>query len=109
MDFNPFRTPQPVCCSPSSDESIPAQQKPPQASPSSPRDPQNGAKPPQKPTSLAGVVHQDDLGEEAARGAVDDAVDGAEQRAPGLVVEHDHHARVGQLVGVHFGLAPATK
>lgn len=64
---------------------------------------------PAAPTPLAGIVHQDDLGEQAARGAGEHAVHGAQQGAPGLVVEHDDHTGVWELLRVHFGLAPAKK
>lgn len=37
--------------------------------------------------------------------AVDDTVDGAEQGAPRLVVEHNHYTGVGEIVRVHLGLA----
>lgn len=37
--------------------------------------------------------------------AVDDTVDGAEQGAPRLVVEHDHYTGVGEIVRVHLRLA----
>lgn len=71
--------------------------------------PSAGSRPLPAPTSLAGVVHQDDFGEQAVRRAVDNAVHGAEQSTPGFVVKHDHHACVGQFVGVDFCLAPAQK
>lgn len=56
-------------------------------------------------TSLAGVVHQQDLEQQMSGGAVNDAVDRPQQRAPGLVVEHDNDAGVGQLIWVNLGLA----
>ena len=39
-----------------------------------------------------------------SRGAVDDTVDGAQQSAPCLVVEHNHNAGVWEVVRVHLGL-----
>lgn len=56
-------------------------------------------------TFVAEVVHQDDLGDELRRRAVEDAVDGPQQRRPALVVERDDDAGVGQLLGVQLPLA----
>jgi hypothetical protein len=42
-------------------------------------------------TCSAGVVHHDDLGEQACGGGVQDAVHGSEEGGPGLVVEHYDH------------------
>ena len=47
-------------------------------------------------TLVAVVIHQDDLGDEAGRRAVQDAVDGPEERGPALVVEGDDDAGVGE-------------
>lgn len=60
-------------------------------------------------TSFAGVIDEDDLLEHVARGAVDDAVHGAQQRAPGLVVEHNNNAGCGQVVCIHLRLTPASQ
>lgn len=60
-------------------------------------------------TSLAGVVHQDNLLQERVRGAVDDRVDGPQQRAPRLVVEHDDHAGAGKVVWIQLVLAPSER
>lgn len=46
-------------------------------------------------TSVAEVIHQDDLCNQAVGSAVDDAVDGAQERSPALVMEGDDDARVG--------------
>lgn len=56
-------------------------------------------------TSLAGIVHEHDLHEQVSGGAVDDAVDGPQQGAPGLIVKDDHNAGVGHVVGIHLGFA----
>lgn len=53
-------------------------------------------------TSLAGVVHEHDLHQQVSGGAVDDAVDGAQQGAPGLVVKDNHNAGAGHVVGIHL-------
>ena len=45
-------------------------------------------------THVGGVVDEDDLVEERRGRAVDDRVHSAQQSAPRLVVEHDHHRRV---------------
>ena len=54
----------------------------------------------------AAVVHEDDLIEEIIGGAVEDAVDGAQEHGEGLVVEGNHDAGAGQLGAVvRLGLA----
>ena len=58
-------------------------------------------------TFVAEVVDQDDLGHELRGRAVEDAVDGPQQRRPALVVERDDDAGVGQLLGVQL-LSAAT-
>lgn len=60
-------------------------------------------------TSLAGIVDEDDLLQHVPRGAVDDTVHRPQQRAPGLVVEHDDNARRGKVVCVHLRLAPTNQ
>lgn len=54
-------------------------------------------------TSLAGVVHEHDLHEQVSGGAVNDAVDGAQQGAPGLIVKDNHNAGAGHVIGIHLG------
>lgn len=54
-------------------------------------------------TSLAGVVHQHDLHKQLSGRAVNDAVDGAQQGAPGLIVKDNHNAGVGHVIGIHLG------
>lgn len=56
-------------------------------------------------TSVAEVVHQDDLGDEVLRRAAGDTVYGPEQRRPALVVEGDDDAGVGQFLQVQLLLA----
>ena len=41
--------------------------------------------------------------------AVDDRVDCAQQCAPGLVVEHDHHAGAREIVWIQLVLAPVQQ
>lgn len=60
-------------------------------------------------TSLAGIVHQDYLLQECVRRAVDDRVDRSQQRAPGLVVEHDDHAGAGKVIWIQLVLAPSER
>lgn len=60
-------------------------------------------------TFVAEVVHQDDLCDEPRRGAVEDAVDGPQQRRPALVVEGDDDAGVGQLLRVQLLFTAAHK
>lgn len=55
-------------------------------------------------TSLAGVVDQHDLHKQVSGRAVDDTVDGPQQRAPSLVVKHNDNAGVGKVVWVDFSL-----
>lgn len=59
------------------------------------------------PTSVTEVIHQHDLGDQLRRGAVQHAVDGAEQGGPALVVEGDDDAGVGQCLQV--ALADAAR
>ena len=51
-------------------------------------------------------THQDDLVEQGPGRPVDDGVDRPEEGGPGLVVEDDHDAGVGQRRRVRLGLAP---
>lgn len=60
-------------------------------------------------TSLAGIVHQDNLLQECVWRAVDDRVDRSQQRAPGLVVEHDDHAGAGKVIWIQLVLAPSER
>lgn len=53
-------------------------------------------------TSLAGIVHEHDLHEQVSGGAVNDAEDGAQQGAPGLIVKDNHNAGVGHVIGIHL-------
>ena len=64
--------------------------------------------PPQLPQHYAGIVHQDDLGQEMRWRPVDHTVDRPEERGPGLVVEDDDDWGAGQVVGVnlHILLTP---
>ncbi len=59
-------------------------------------------------TFVAEVVHEDDLGDELRRRAVEDAVNGAQQRRPALVMEGDDDAGVGKIFCVQLGLTAAT-
>ena len=61
------------------------------------------------PTSLAGVVHQQDLQQQVAGRACDDAVHRPQQGAPRLVVEHDHDAGGREVVGEHLALTPGRE
>lgn len=63
---------------------------------------------PLTPTSLAGIIDQDDFSKQVMRRAVYNAVHRPKQSAPGFVVEHDDHACVRELVRVDFCLAPAN-
>ena len=62
-------------------------------------------------TALAGVVDEDDFVEEVTWRAVDDAVNGAQECRPRLVVEDDDDAgvRVRAHVRVLFALAPVNQ
>lgn len=60
-------------------------------------------------TSLAGIVHQDNLLQECVWRAVDDRVDRSQQRAPGLVVEHDDHAGAGKVIWIQLVLTPSER
>lgn len=57
--------------------------------------------------SVTEVIHQHDLGDQLRWGAVQHAVDGAEQGGPALVVEGDDDAGVGQCLQV--ALADAVR
>ena len=70
-----------------------------------PQRPNPPALTPLPPTSLAGVVHQQDLQQQAAWRAADGAVHGAQEGAPGLVVEHYDDAGCGEVIRVHLRLA----
>ncbi len=60
-----------------------------------------------KRTALAGVVDEEDLADEAPRRPVHHRLDGAHQRRPGLVVEHDDDRRGRQPFHVKVqSLAP---
>lgn len=60
-------------------------------------------------TSLAGVVHQDNLLQKRVWRAVDDRVDGSQQRAPRLVVEDDDDAGAGKVIWIQLVLAPSER
>lgn len=60
-------------------------------------------------TSLAGIVHQDNLLQERVRRAVDDRVDSSQQRAPRLVVEHNDYAGAGQVIWIQLVLTPSER
>ena len=49
----------------------------------------------------AGIVHQHDLLHEMLWAAVEDGIHGPPERAPSLIVEDDHHAGGGELLGRH--------
>ena len=59
-------------------------------------------------THVGEVVDEDDLLEQLGRRAVQDAVHGAEQHGPRLVVEAHHHAGVRQHAPVLQVQAPAS-
>lgn len=56
------------------------------------------------PTSFTCIIDEHNLHKQDSGGAVDDAVHGPQQGAPGFVVKHDDDAGVGQVVWVHLGL-----
>lgn len=58
-------------------------------------------------TLVAEVVDEHDLGQELRRRAVQDAVNGAEERRPALVVEGDDDAGVGEVFGIQLRLTAA--
>lgn len=60
-------------------------------------------------TSLTGIVHQNNLLQQRVGGAVDDGVDGSQQRAPRLVVEYNHHAGTREIIRVELVLAPTRR
>ena len=60
-------------------------------------------------TSFAGVINEDYLLQECVWRAVNDRVDGAQQSAPGLVVEHDHHAGARKIIWIQLVLATAQE
>lgn len=53
-------------------------------------------------TSIAVVIHQNDLGNQVIRSSVYDAVDGAEKRTPALVMERDDDTGVGEILQVQL-------
>ena len=58
---------------------------------------------------VAEVIHEDDLMQQLGRRAIDDAVDGAHQRGPTLVVEDDDHRRARQVHWVIPVLTPVER
>lgn len=62
-----------------------------------------------KPTSLTGIVHQDDFRKQAVRRAIYNAVHGPKQSTPCFVVKHNNYTCVGEFIGVDFCLATAKK
>lgn len=60
-------------------------------------------------TSLAGIVHQDNLLQKRVWRAVDDRVDGSQQRAPRLVVEHNDYAGAGKVIWIQLVLTPSER
>ena len=60
-------------------------------------------------TSFTGVIHQHYLLQEGVWRAVHDGVHRAQQRAPGFVVEHDHHAGAREVVWIQLVLAPVQE
>lgn len=61
-------------------------------------------------TPSAGVVDQNDLVQHGLRRTIDNAVDGSQQRGPGLVVEDDYHGAGRKPVDVDlFQPAPVKK
>ena len=61
------------------------------------------------PTIMAEVVHQDDVGEQMWRGAVDDAVHSAKQNGQSLVMKTDDDAGGGEVFGVKLVLLSAPE
>lgn len=53
-------------------------------------------------TSVAVVIHQNDLGDQVIWGPVYNAVNGAEKRTPALVMERDDDAGVGKILQVQL-------
>lgn len=60
-------------------------------------------------TSLAGIVHQDNLLQECVWRAVDDRVDSSQQRAPRLVVEHNDYTGAGKVIWIQLILTPSER
>lgn len=56
------------------------------------------------PTSLAGIINEHDLHQQVSRRAVDDTVNGPQQGAPRLIVEHNDDAGVWKVIWIHLGL-----
>ncbi|GAA6065424.1 uncharacterized [Tachysurus ichikawai] len=51
-------------------------------------------------TSIAVVIHQNDLGNQVIWSSVCDTVDGAEKRTPALVMERDNDTGVGEILQI---------
>lgn len=51
-------------------------------------------------TSLAGIIHQNNLLQQCVWRAVNHGVDGSQQRGPRLVVKYDHNAGARKIIGV---------
>ncbi len=60
-------------------------------------------------TFVAEVIDQDDLGDELWRRAVENAVNGPQQRRPALVMERDDDAGVGEFLCVQLLFTAAHK
>ena len=60
-------------------------------------------------SQVGGVVHEDDLPEEAPRRPVDDGMHGPEEGGDGLVVEDDDHAELGEKARVRDQVAAERK
>lgn len=60
-------------------------------------------------TSLAGIIHQDNLLQECVWRAVDDRVDSSQQRAPCFVVEHNDHTGAGKVIWIQLVLTPSER
>ena len=60
-------------------------------------------------TEVREVVDEENLADEVVGRAVEDAVDGAEEDGPRLVVEDDHDARVRQQLAVPLRTAPGDQ
>lgn len=56
------------------------------------------------PTSLAGIVDENDLHKQVSGRAVDDTVNCPQQGAPSLVVKHNDNAGVWQVIWIQLGL-----
>lgn len=62
-----------------------------------------------EPTSLTGIIHQDDFRKQVVRWPVYHTVHSPKQSAPGFIVKHNNHTCVGKFIGIDFSLAPAKK